>query len=734
VTKEGGVKIIDFGLAKLVGASRVTKSGITVGTIAYKSPEQTRSEDVDGRTDIWSLGMVLFEMLTGQNAFAADFEQSIMYSIMNVKPQRVSVLRSNVPKQLERIVNRCLEKDTADRYQTTRDLVDDLDRLAENYGWSTIIHDGRKRRVGALRRRLAASLSAAAIVIAAVVAVVAGWDALSKRAAGSDIPDEQHLAVLRFVAVGADESFNAFSDGLVETITSKLTQLEQFQGTLWVVPASEIRQRDIKSVGEARDAFGVNLAVTGSVQRRGNGIFLTVNLVDAESERQLKSTIIDDPMLDTSVLQDSTVVELAEMLNLELHPDTREVLSAGGTRVAGAYEIYVKGRGYLQQYDRVGSIGRAIELFENAIEQDPLYALAYAGLGEAYWRMYEASEDTVWVGPAMSNCNRAIEINNLLAPVHVTLGIINRGMGQLEEAVAEFTTALQLDHANYAAHLELAITYQRLDWLEEAEETYKKAIALRPDYWAAYTNLGFLYYSMGDLDGAVETFKMVTRLTADPDNLMQPDIRRFSDQRKARAYINLIGICYLMGEVKESREMFDRAVAIDPNSPDAYSNMGTVYIFEGRYAEAIPLLEKAVEYDEDNAIIWGNLADAYRYTPAMDHKAVTAYHRAIALAEEQLAKGPKDARFRANMAVHYAKAGDIDKALEIITEVRGQAPDDGAVLFDQVIIYEIADRRDDALKALELTVKHVHYLEEIKNEPELAELRKTAQYRHLVSH
>jgi serine/threonine-protein kinase len=719
VTGEGGVKIIDFGLAKLSGASRVTRSGITVGTIAYKSPEQTRSEDVDGRTDIWSLGLVLFEMLTGQHAFAADFEQATMYSIMNEKPRRVSDLRSNVPKQLERIVNRCLEKNPADRYQTARELVDDLDKLAENYGWSSVTSEGRTPRGRRQKRRMAFSLSAGALVIAAVVVVVAGWDALTKRAEG-DIPGEQHLAVLRFVNVGAEESFDAFSDGLVETITSKLTQLEQFQGTLWVVPASEIRQRDIKSVSEARDAFNVNLVVTGSVQRAGGGFLMTMNLVDTRTERQLKSTIIDDPMMDTSVLQDETVVRLAEMLNLELRPETRQVLAAGGTLVPDAYQIYIEGRGYLQQHAQEKNIDHAIELFGRAIERDSLYALAYAGLGEAYWRKYEACGDTSMVVPAKSNCRRAVEINDLLAPVHVTLGIIDRGTGHFDEAITEFQKALQLDPANYEAHLELAIVYQELDWVEEAEETYRKAIALRPDYWAGFTNLGYFYYRNGRLEEAVEHFVKATELTPenDPDNM--------------RAYNSLIGLYYFLGDVQRSREMYEKSKGIEPNA-DASSNMATVYIFEKQYAQAIPLLEEAITLGENKREIWGNLGDAYRYTPGMDNEATASYLRAIEIAKEQLAVNPKKARLRANMAVHCAKARDIDAALENIELAKGQAPDDVAVLFDSVIVYELAGRREDALRVLQRTIDGGGYLEEIRNDPELEELRETDEYRRMIT-
>ncbi|MCK4774876.1 MAG: tetratricopeptide repeat protein, partial [Candidatus Krumholzibacteria bacterium] len=337
--------------------------------------------------------------------------------------------------------------------------------------------------------------------------MTAGWDRLWGKLTGGGLPSAQHMAVLRFVGIGADESMNAFNDGLMETLTSKLTQLEQYEGARWVVPASEIRSRDIQSVGDARDAFNVTIAITGSIQRRGTGYRLIINVVNAKTERQLKSAIIDDPMIDASVFQDATVVKLAEMLDLTIQPQTREALTAGGTTKATAYEVYLQGRGYLQQRGMVENIDRSIELFRQAIDQDSLYALAYAGLAEAYWRKYDETQEIEWVDDAKATCVDAIRLNDMLAPVHVTLGIINRGTGHNDDAIGNFQRALELDPANYEARLELAVVYRALGRAEQAEETYLKAIELRPEYWAGYTSLGYFYYRQGRLEDAEKMFR-----------------------------------------------------------------------------------------------------------------------------------------------------------------------------------------------------------------------------------
>ena len=713
MVSDGDVKIIDFGLAKLAGASRITRPGVTPGTVAYKSPEQTRSEDVDSRADIWSLGVVMYEMVTGELPFRGDYEQAIVYSILNRKHEPVTNVRHEIPSALVWIIDKCLEKDPRDRYQSAGELVTELRRLARDMGWSD---ESDKWLTWRRVLRIAVKTAAAAAVFVAVWGVIQ----VGPICDGSRLPRQQHLAVLPFVNVGGDPASDAFCDGLVETLTSKLTQLEQYQGSLWVVPASEVRDRDISSASEARDAFGVNLAVTGSIQRWGQGYRVTMNLVDTESQRQVKSALIDDPMKVASTLQDETVVKLAAMLNVELQPGTGDVIAAGGTPIAAAYELYLQGRGYLLRHDQVENIDRAIGLFNSAIVRDESYALAYAGLGESYWRKWEYTKEPQLVDLARSYCNRAIEINDLLAPVHVTLGIINRGTGRYREAIDEFEKARRINPASYEAHLELAIAYQKLDWVEEAEEIYLEAIALRPDYWSGYTNLGYFYYRNGRLDDAITMMRKVAELA--PGDVGY----------NVRARNNLIAFYFMKGDDDRAEDMFQKSIAIKPNE-DAYSNMATVHIFRGRYAEAIPMLESAIELGRNVMEIWGNLGDAYRYTPGNGDKAVEAYRRAIELAYDDLSVNPNDPCLRSRLATYCAKAGDLEMAMKQLEMARDQGPTDADVLFHCIIVYEIADRRDDALRAVsEIVERDESAIEKIDSDPELSELRKDARYPQLV--
>ncbi|MDH3251603.1 MAG: tetratricopeptide repeat-containing serine/threonine-protein kinase, partial [Ignavibacteria bacterium] len=551
VTPDGHVKIMDFGLAKVRGGEQVTKSGTTVGTAAYMSPEQIQGKDVDQRSDIWSLGVILFEMLTGQRPFSGAYEQSLFYMIINEEPAPVLAVSTDVSPALVHVVKKCLQKNPAERYKSVTELLDDLlSPSVELLLGSASTVQTEKTVVSTLRRRMPSRklLIAGVISLAAFAGLVLfpGRHLVETWLNSSAVPVEQHVLVLPFTNVGGDASNQPFCDGLMETLTSKLTQLEQFNQSLWVVPASEVRRNNVQSASEAWSSFGANLVITGSLQLLDDVFRLSLNLVDAKNLRQLNSTVIDVKETNLATLQNESVARLLDMLNRELNPQVREIIEAGGTTVPGAYEYYLQGLGYLQRYEDEKNLDAAVTVLRHAIRQDSLYALAHAGLAEAYWRKYEAGKENHWVALAMDESEKAYELNGQLPEVNITRGMIHSGTGQYDKAVTDFRRALDADATNASAYRGLAKAYEEKGILDQAEITFQKAVSLKPDYWAGYNDLGVFYFRHNRYEDAINQFRQVVSLTPDND----------------RGFSNLGGIYYLLKRWPEAQEMFERSLAL----------------------------------------------------------------------------------------------------------------------------------------------------------------------------
>ncbi len=638
LTEEGGVRIVDFGLARLAGTARITESGSTVGTAAYMSPEQSRSRDVDHRTDVWSLGVVLYEMIAGRLPFRGEYGAAVIHSVLNDDPQPASELRGEVSPELERIVHTCLEKDPGKRYGKAAELRAELERekrrLESGEEVTAEIRAAREKFRPTRLRRLALPFAGLVVLLLAILFAPAAWQALQRWLGGAAIPEEKHLAVLPFTNIGGDPANQALCDGLMETLCSQLSAMEQFQDSLWVVPAREVVELGITSPGEARRALGVSLVVTGSVQLSDARARLTLNLVDADSMRQLRSQVISERLRDVAALHDETAVRLARMLEVELPPQVRSVLVAGGSEHPDAYGHYLEGRGYLLHYQDEENVDRAILSFERAIEEDPGFALAHAGLAEACYRKFRASRDVAWADRAVEHSGRAAELDDSLAAVRNTLGLAYTATGRYEEAAQEFQRALESDPVNADAYRGLARAYRFLGDLGEAETTYRRSIELRPDYWAGYHDLGAFYLRSGRYAEAAEQFLEVMELT--PGN--------------TKACNNLGMAYYNLGRAAEAIEILERSIEIRPNRI-AFNSLGTIYYYEGRYADAARMMERAMEWEDHSDFrAWGNLASVYMLVPEERERTLAFYRRAAELAEEERELNPNDPEVLALLA------------------------------------------------------------------------------------
>lgn len=724
IRKDGLAKILDFGLSKLATgfprspfdqASAATEQGILLGTMDYMSPEQASGLPTDFRSDQFSFGSLLYEMVTGKLPFHRETIPQTLAAIIEDEPKPIASLNPKVPGAIEAVVHRCMAKKPEKRYASTQELVRELKEIRDSSANEMTRPLSANPSTVSRRLPLWLEFTLAALMVAGIgifgprlLEKANFWPSLFSPVA------EKQLVVLPFTNVGNDPENQSFCDGLVEILSSKLSQLEQFQQKFLVVPSTDVLREGIVSVREARQTFGATLAITGSVQRAENRVRLTINLVDSRTLLQLKSKTIDTEAGDISVLQDGVVLEVADLLDVKLSDQAKQTLTIGGTTVPSAYEYYMQGKGYLQRYEVAQNLDSSISLFKRALEQDAKYALAEAGLGEAYWRKYDLTKDTQWAEEARKSSAAAIALNDRLPQVYVTLGMIQTGTGRYEEAIQEIQKALTLDPINADAYRELAKTYQQMGKVNDAESAYKNAVAVRPSYWGTHNELGGFYYRLGRYDEAGREFRKVVELT--PDN--------------ARGYSNLGVIAYSQKRYDDAAKMYEKSVAIKPTD-SAYSNLGTVYYTLGRYGDAARYYEQAIQMNGRNWLWWHNLAAAYQWGNEAE-KARAAFQRTAELAEEQRRINPRDPNLLMRLADAYSNLGQSERARELAAQALALAPADVSEMFDASVVYEQLGDRQLALQWIAQAIRRGYSRDIIEKSPTLANLRLDPRYQALV--
>jgi len=721
VTHRGVVKVVDFGLAQLASSSSgSTQSMSTAGTIGYMSPEQTTGQHLDQRTDIWAVGVVLAEMLTGKNPFQRESAAATVFAILNEPPR----LSEDVPLDLLRIIYRALSKDPETRYPHCREMLVDLheartylDPAAPKSGThpaaasrpSTITAKELRRQIEQASRPMWGPASApagqrwllGAGIAAIVLALLSFLPPIRDRVFSWFSHPEDHIAVLPFENVGNDPSNEAVSAGLMDSLASRLTNLEVGKQSLWVVPTSEVRRLKVADPPSALRELGATVAIEGSLQRDGQTIHMTVNLINTKSLRQVGSFMLEDRAGDFSSLEDEAVARVAKLMHVEVTPEMLHAM--GGAVNAGAYESYLKALGYTQRFDKPGNLDLAITALESAVKVDPRFALGYAQLGEAYRLKYQLDKNSKWIDEALANCNQAIALDDRLPAVYATLGNIHRSTGKYDLALGEYQRALHLDPHSADAQIGLARSFESAGRLADAEAAFRKAIALQPDSWAGYNSLAAFLYNHQRYDEAVAQYKHAIQLT--PDN--------------AALYLNLGAVYSSMGvqHYADAEEVYRKSISLAPMYA-GYSNLGYLYLQEQKYTEAADAEEKALQMSDSDYLVWGNLAAAYEGLKDKD-KANRARDRELGLLEQAAQATPRDAMVQASLGLVYAKKKVRDKALAHIESALALAPDDAEVLEDVGEAYEDLGDRDQALKYIEKSLQKGYSFADLKATPDL---------------
>ncbi len=648
VNTKNQIKVMDFGLAKLKGSSKLTRTSSTVGTLAYMAPEQLQGGNIDARSDIFSFGVVVFELLTGRMPFPGEHEAAIMYSIMNGTPEPINKYRKDISPEIERIVHRALEKDPEDRYQHVDDMVSEFRRVQKqsarvsrasltgmkipeqssietpSVGTTGSITTGRKRNP------LFVAGGVSLLVIAAVVIGYLNFFS-SHQAIDS-------LAVLPFANAGADTNTEYLSDGITESLINGLSQLSN----LTVMSRSSVfryKGKDIDPQKVGKD-LGVKAILTGSVTQRGDNLLISTELVNVANNSHIWGEQYNEKLSDIISIQEEISKEISDKLRVKLAGDEEKKLEKRSTENTEAYQLYLKGRFYWNKR-KADDLYKAIEYFNQAIEKDSNYALAYGGLAATYVLLPEyASVPAKSILPkAEATAKKASELDPYFAEPHAVLGLIKgnylfdlmgaeeefkkaieinpkyptvyhwfsiclRSQGKYEEGLAEIRRAEELDPLSPVINLNVAEALDLVNRRDEAIDHLKKAIEMEPNYPGAHQGLGLFYEENHQYDDALKEFETARRIlgSENPNGL------------------GMYGFVLAeAGKKGEAAKILEQLQTLSKQGSPQALQIAAVYLGLGERNLALDWLDKA--YDERDAgvvllkvySVWDNLRSEPRF-------------------------------------------------------------------------------------------------------------------------
>lgn len=711
VGEDGHVCILDFGLALRTGATRLTHAGGTLGTAPYMSPEQALGKLVDFRTDIWSLGVLLFEMVTGVLPFRRDHQAAVIYAIVHEPAPPVASLRPAAPPELRRLIDQALRKDPAERWGSAREMAAELRKIAGD-ALSVLTLDADVTKTIALhpapvvpapKRKKSLWIAAAAVLLAYGVSRIPLVRDSHPASLTSTVSSERQVAILPFqVASGSGPELAGVADGMVEILTGALSDSALFHGKVTAVPSSEIRRRAINSAEEARRVYGVNLVVSGSARQTGSAVEFTLNLTDAVKLRQIDSKTIPYDPAKPAEAKSEVVNQLAHMLNFELTPVERKAVTAGDSNAPGAYRAYLEARGLLARYDVPGNTEKAIAAFSTAVKDDPNYALAYAGLAEGYWRQLRATHEKAVGALALRNAERAVRLDPSLAIAQAILGQVYATAGRQQEAIAHLRKAIEMAPGNAEAPRQLAQIFSDTGRLPEAEASYLSATKARPTDWYGFLLLGIFYYNQQRWEDSEKALRNAQMLT--PNN----DI----------VYRNLGAMYAEQGRYSEAEKELQRGLSVNRKSAQSFSTLASVLFLSHRYQEAVDAMEGAIELDATRPYFWGNLGIYSKWAPGNEGKSRQALGKAATMMEQLLEAMPDDYASIANLAEYRARLGENEKALAGIAGIPKVAR--GPVVTRLVTVHELTGHRADAITAVRDYIKTPEAMRQIRDDPDLA--------------
>jgi len=687
VTTDGRVKILDFGLARTRGiagrdpawsGSHSSDAGDdadrVAGTPPYMAPETFLGRAPDARADIYSLGVTLFEMLTGRRPYQGDDMVAVRTAVLSSPTPRIRDLDPALPAGLDAVVARTMARVADDRYGSAAELAEALRGefmdapTMSGRRWTALVTAARARRRGV-------------IGLAAVALIVALATSIHPPRPTSVSPGSAVVAVLPLMNTTGDPANDRLGIGIADVLTSTLARVPGV--TMISRNATLAYQQPDRDVPSIARELGADLIVDGVVQASHDTVRVTLNLLRPRTNVVAWSRAYDGAFSEIFALQTEAASALSAALQVTLTPEDKRRLQRPATTNVEALADYAQARQFLERSDVEGNVDRSIELFKSAIARDGRYAAAHAGLGQAYWGKFQRTKDEAWSAQAILESTESLRLDPEESAVHQALGMIYEGRGWTDKSLEELRRAIELRPTNDEAYEYLGRVLADHGRRDEAIQALLTAVKLRPSYWNNHYSLGITYFDAGRFDEAANAFRRVIQL--------QPD--------SARGHY-MLGTTFLAkGDTPQAIAALRQAITIAP-SAGSYSNLGDALYREKRYGEAAASFEEAVRLSPKSPIKYRNLGDAYARL-GQHGQAKQAYERAVELCGEQLKTNPTDARTLSMLAVYQAKLGRREEAIRTSENAVALQADVADILYRRAVVLALVGRSDESVVALE---------------------------------
>jgi serine/threonine protein kinase/tetratricopeptide (TPR) repeat protein len=579
VDSKNRIKVMDFGLAKLRGIMNVTKAGSTVGTIAYMSPEQLQGNDVDRRSDIFSFGIVLYELLTGRLPFRGEHEAAMIYSLVNEDPEPLANHFPGASPHLIHLMHLLLEKDPGERYQYMGDVGTELHRIrketlnlvpppdiTDSSSPIPAIPETIHKRVARNNIKIIVLSSIALILIA-----IAFYSFIPERSEYADLPVQEHIsiAVLPLENLSPDPENEYFTDGITEDI---IIQLSKIANLRVMSRSSMMRYKSSdKPIQEIGDELGVRTILEGSVRRVGDQVRINSQLIDIRTNESLWGETYDRTIEDIFAIQTDVATQIASALQITLSPEEKISIERKPTGNLDAYDYYLRGRESYSRYRREHNES-AIDFFKKAIEKDPGFALAYAGLGDAYGqRVIRFNYTRNWVDSAITASETAIHLDPMAAEGYKALGLAYLAKGKFQHAIDSNLKAIKLNPNQDIAYINVGLIFLHKGEFEKAAFHFKHAFELRAptDPWPYYSS-GILYFYLDDAEQTEWYLQQALHYTPD-----------FGSPR-----ITLAIYYILFNRLANAREESEFLLRLDPDNESLITLQAYIELLNNNYDDA----------------------------------------------------------------------------------------------------------------------------------------------------